>query len=97
MRNRFLRTKVEWVKTADYAPKEVAGVQHANRDGSDRQAALSGCRQGTLVTFRRESDNPVDPNAVALFVGRSQIGYLRTGRRMGRAVDRFGVRPLSAL
>jgi hypothetical protein len=67
---------MRWQKT-EYAAKQVAGVTHRNRDGSDRQRILKSCRPGMRVTLAREPDNPVDPNAVVIRVaGGQQIGYL---------------------
>jgi hypothetical protein len=67
---------MRWQST-EYAPKRVAGVTHKNRDGSDRQRILKTCRAGMRVNLIHESDNPVDPNAVAIRIaGGQQIGYL---------------------
>jgi hypothetical protein len=57
----------------------VAGVSHKNADGSSRQRIIrESVRPGYRLGFRLEDDNPVDPDAVAVFApnGR-QIGYLR--------------------
>jgi hypothetical protein len=63
------------------APKRtngmVAGVSYANEDGTDRQTIIRKyCREGTPLTLVRERDNPRDPNAVAIYVGPRQIGYV---------------------
>jgi hypothetical protein len=62
------------------APKRtngmVVGVTFANDDGTDRQTIIrKHCRERTALTLVRERDNPGHPNAVAIYVGRSQIGY----------------------
>jgi hypothetical protein len=63
------------------APKRtngmVAGVSYANDDGTDRQTIIrKHCQEGTSLTLVREPNNPRDRNAVAIYVGRSQIGYV---------------------
>jgi hypothetical protein len=63
------------------APKRtngmVSGVSYANDDGTDRQTMIRKlCREGTALRLMREPNNPRDPNAVAIYVGRSQIGYV---------------------
>jgi hypothetical protein len=56
----------------------VSGVSYTNEDGTDRQSIIRKyCREGTPLTLVRERDNPRDPNAVAIYVGPRQIGYLR--------------------
>jgi hypothetical protein len=62
------------------APKRtngmVAGVTFPNEDGTDRQIIIrKHCREGTALTLVREPANPHGSNAVAIYVGRSQIGY----------------------
>lgn len=57
----------------------IAGVSHDNADGSSRQRIIKqSIRPGTQLRFRFEDDNPVDPNAVAVFAPNGlKIGYLR--------------------
>lgn len=50
---------------------KIAGVMF---DG--RQEALAHCREGDDVILRREHDNPADSNAIAVYHGNNQIGYV---------------------
>jgi ribosomal protein L37AE/L43A len=55
----------------------VAGVSHANRDGTSRQKIISRCALGEILRMVGEPTNPVDPNAVAVVrLNGEQIGYL---------------------
>lgn len=70
----------------------LAGVTHANADGSDRQDLLAECREGETVELRRESDNPHDRWAVAVHrLDGAQLGYIPAGdRRLASHLDRGG-------
>jgi HIRAN domain. len=62
----------------------VVGVDHANRDGSDRRFEILLCKPGETVELRPEPRNRHDSRAVAVFSARGvQIGYL-TAERCGR-------------
>jgi hypothetical protein len=68
----------------------VAGVSCANQDGTDRQTIIrKNCRKGTALTLVREPDNPRDRNAVAIYVGRSLIGYVSSedAPRVAKCLD----------
>jgi hypothetical protein len=55
----------------------VAGVSYSNRDGTNRQQIVAHCSAGELLRLKREEDNPVDPNAVAVVrLNGEQLGYL---------------------
>ncbi|HEY1934305.1 MAG TPA: HIRAN domain-containing protein [Acetobacteraceae bacterium] len=56
----------------------VSGVTYANPDGTSRQLIIRyEVRTGMPLMARFENDNPVDQNAVALFIPNGhQIGYL---------------------
>lgn len=59
----------------------VAGVSFENRDGTPRQPFVKQAKKGDRLTFRREPDNPYDPNAIAVEWSdaggdRHQIGYV---------------------
>jgi hypothetical protein len=76
------------------APKRtngmVSGVSYANEDGTDRQAIIrKHCQEGAALTLVREQDNPRDRNAVAIYVGRSQIGYVSSedAPRVAKCLD----------
>lgn len=59
----------------------LVGERFENRDGTSRQEELEQCSVGEPVTLERETDNPVDPGAVAVFSARGrQIGYLGADR-----------------
>ncbi|WP_337175362.1 HIRAN domain-containing protein [Paludisphaera sp.] len=70
------------------ARTKVVGVTHRNEDGCDRQELIARhCKPGMRLALVHEADNPVDPNAVAVYVEakgvlgrkRHRIGYLKTG------------------
>jgi len=55
----------------------VAGVSHSNRDGTNRQKIIARCSAGEVLVLRHEKNNPVDPNAIAVFrQNGEQVGYL---------------------
>jgi hypothetical protein len=58
----------------------VVGVSHRNRSGSpSRQNILARCGPNEELQLIREADNPVDPNAIALYRNNGQqLGYLNT-------------------
>jgi hypothetical protein len=64
---------------------KVRGVTHDNPDKKNRQAIIKKhVKVGLPLTARREPNNPVDKNAIGLWVeikgllsrGESQIGYI---------------------
>lgn len=70
----------------------VVGVNHPNRDGSNRRFEIALCRPGERVELRPEPKNRADERAVAVFSIRNvQLGYL-TAERCGRigAIIRSG-------
>ncbi len=54
----------------------VAGVSHANRDGSSRQNMLTMLGHGDTLWIEREPSNPHDPNALRVMSKYGQIGYV---------------------
>jgi hypothetical protein len=70
----------------------LAGVTHANANGTSRQDLLAECRAGEVVELRRESDNPHDRCAVAVHrLDGTQLGYVPAGdRRLASHLDRGG-------
>ncbi len=73
--------------TRKTARTKVVGVTHRNEDGSERQELVARhCRPGITAFLVHENDNPVDPNAVAVYVSvggilrsrRVMIGYLKS-------------------
>lgn len=61
---------------AEFATK-VFGVSHTNSDGSRRQTHIQMlCHPGIALDLRREPGNTYDPDAIAVFCGDAQIGYL---------------------
>lgn len=75
---------------------QIKGVQHANRDGSNRQFEILTCLPGEPVELIPEPKNKHDPLAIAIYSARNmQIGYVsaeRCGRigqliRQGREVQ----------
>ena len=56
---------------------KVVGVSHRNSDGSSRQRALKGCRQGMALQLIPEPNNPYDSDAIAVMTeAGNQIGYI---------------------
>lgn len=56
---------------------KVVGVTKKNEDGSKRQEVIAGCKVGELVLLIRESENPYDSNAIAVYhSSRKQIGFI---------------------
>ena len=56
---------------------KVAGVTHANRDGSERQDIIAVCEPFETLDLDHEEDNPVDANAIAVRRrSGEQLGYL---------------------
>jgi hypothetical protein len=56
----------------------AVGVTHANSDGSSRQKLIVlHAEPGMAIDLRRERHNPVDPNAIGVFLRNgAQLGYL---------------------
>ncbi len=54
-----------------------------------RQDVIGGLAPGVPLELRREPDNAYDPNAIAVFYGELQIGYLRKqiARRLAENID----------
>jgi hypothetical protein len=55
---------------------KLAGVTMKNDDGSSRQAFLKTCSSGDPLVLKREPKNKYDRNAIAVFRGTDQLGYL---------------------
>lgn len=55
---------------------KLAGVTMKNDDGSSRQAFLKTCNSGDPLVLKREPKNKYDRNAIAVFRGTDQLGYL---------------------
>ena len=59
----------------------VVGVDHLNKDKSNRLFEILVCAPGEPVDLIPEPTNPADPQAVAVFSCRGiQIGYVRADR-----------------
>ena len=55
----------------------VRGTDRKNEDGSSRQKIVRRCRAGTGLELRLEPENPVDPNAIQVWViGGGMVGYI---------------------
>lgn len=61
---------------------KVVGVTHGNR-----QQIIKRLKVGQAVELRLEPDNPVDPYAIAVYVGGKQIGYLSADLAEDNQVD----------
>lgn len=59
----------------------VVGVDHLNKDGSDRRFEILLCKPGEPVELVLEPKNKKDRNAVAVFSARGvQLGYITAER-----------------
>lgn len=66
---------------ADSFYSKVVGVTHSNSDGQKRQHIIKAfCKEGAPLELRPEPQNPVDPEAIGIWIGTDQIGYLPAGR-----------------
>lgn len=86
-------------------PTKLAGVTHPNADGSDRQELIRRyARPGEPLLLVPEPNNPYSPNAIAVYLVRSegifnkrevryQLGYLReeVAMELTRYMAREGV------
>lgn len=87
-RDEYLRDRFASIGEAESFYTKVAGVTFEHR-----QEMLAGVREGVELTLVRQPDNPHDPNAIALFCGHLQIGYVSRGiaRHLAPRID-MGVR-----
>jgi hypothetical protein len=59
----------------------IVGVDHPNKDKSDRRFEILLCAPGDPVAVEPEPRNPADSNAIAVFSERGiQIGYVTAER-----------------
>lgn len=58
---------------------KVVGVTFANPDGTSRQEIISKMQKGNPVSLVREPNNLYDPNAIAVYFGEEQVGYIARG------------------
>lgn len=70
---------------------KVVGVTKRNSDGSSRQQIVASLTAGVQVYLLRETQNPHDPNAVAVYAygGSRQLGYLnrKVAQTVGPLLD----------
>ena len=59
----------------------VAGVSHANDDGSSRQLIIGQTFRGMAVELRPEPQNRFDPDATAVWCSAGQLGYVPRSTR----------------
>lgn len=67
----FKTTEEKWVKVNEYSRKRVKGVTLKNR-----QRQVRAARPGMNVVLKREPKNKYDPNAISVYIGGKQVGYL---------------------
>jgi hypothetical protein len=73
----FPSKKQDWKQTEEYSGVRVFGIGERNRNGSDRQLIITGCKPGMKVTLRHDPDHATEKSAVAVIVvGGQQIGIL---------------------
>lgn len=75
------RAVAPWLGMGDAScetfPSKLKGVSQTNADGRMRQQIIKEkCRPGTALELRREPDNPYDPDAIAVYCGGEQVGYV---------------------
>lgn len=58
----------------------VVGAQHPNKRGPTRRFGISVCKPGDPIDLVPEPKNEADPNAIAVYAGDIQIGYLTAER-----------------
>ena len=76
---------------------KVVGVTKKNEDGSRRQGVIAGCKVGEQVLLIRESENPYDSNAIAVYhSSRKQIGFISADLAEKLAPDMDSGQPISA-
>jgi len=66
---------------------KVVGESFDNPNGESRQSILAGAQVGTAVYFILEPSNPVDPEAIGVYLGTGdngavQIGYLPSRNKL---------------
>ena len=67
---------------------KIAGVSHANPDGTERQDIIKNCKVGEVLLLLLDPDNPVSKTAVKVSrVSGEQLGYLPS--RLGGEVYRL--------
>lgn len=68
----------------------VVGAQYPNKKGPTRRFGISLCRPGDPIDLVPEPKNEADPNAIAVYAGDIQIGYLTAERApfIGTAMSR---------
>ena len=71
----------------------LVGVRFANADGTSRQKAIRSVPAGKPLRLLFEDNNPKDPNAVAVYAGNLQLGYIKAELaaeiRLDASRDRF--------
>ncbi len=76
---------------------KVVGVTKKNEDGGKRQEVIAGCKVDELVLLIRESENPYDSNAIAVYhSSRKQIGFIAADLAERLAPDMDSGQPISA-
>lgn len=70
----YLRDRYASIGDATAFHTKIAGVSFEGR-----QDVLAGLREGAGLELRREPKNEYDPNAVAVFYGTLQLGYIKRG------------------
>lgn len=72
----------------------MAGVSHANHDGSSRQTIIGRCKIGEGLSLVREPSNPADPNTIkVLRANGEQLGYIieYVASDMAQHIDKGGI------
>ena len=59
-----------------YFDCRIAGVSFPNPDGSSRQEIIPTLEPGQELTLKREPKNKFDKNAIAIYAGKKQVGYI---------------------
>lgn len=69
----------EWKPMSLYKER-VVGVTRKNDDGGSRQKFISKLHEGDAIDLVRDPDNEYDPNAIEVYTGYNQIGFISKDR-----------------
>ncbi|MBD3265367.1 hypothetical protein GF373_01750 [bacterium] len=71
----------------------IVGLKVANPDEEKRKELFESCHKGEILILRRESDNPHDPDAIAVLrESTEKLGYVSKdeAKQLARQMDQDG-------
>ncbi|MGD0752916.1 MAG: HIRAN domain-containing protein [Anaerolineales bacterium] len=77
-------------ETPDIIHTKIVGVDRKNDDGSDRQTLIKrNAKPGQYLKLKPEPDNKYDPNAIGVWWGDVQFGYISSdlAKDLKRRID----------